>query len=141
MDKSGTDKKVLQTLKEEYCIPFSTVPTLTITPEIRMEYMQDPVRRDFLTQAVRKMEEKGPIEIVFWSPNLEKQMETSDRSLGSELPHTVDNLQDGNPRVYPQVGPQSQWLTCLNLKDMYFHLPIHPSNISPPSQPTRTSML
>ena len=33
-------------------------------------------------------------------------METNNRSLDSKLPYTMPNLQNGDPRVYPQVGPK-----------------------------------
>jgi hypothetical protein len=86
--------------------------------------MQNPVRRKFLASAIKEMEEKAAIEIVssptpgllqpdFSGSQIREQMETHNRSLGSQLQHTVPNLQDGNPRVYPQVGtkgPVAGWV-------------------------------
>jgi hypothetical protein len=128
-DKIGADNWVLKTLKEGYRIPFS--PLLTITPVTRIHYMQDPVRRKFLELAVKEMEEKAAIEIVsspdpgfysriFLVPKPGNKWRPI-RSLGSQLPHTVPNLQDGDPRVYPQD-------LSLDLKDTYFHVPIHPES-------------
>jgi hypothetical protein len=55
---------VLKNPKEGYHIPFSSLPPITITPEIRIQYLQDPVGRKFLASAVKEMEEKAAIEIV-----------------------------------------------------------------------------
>ena len=56
-------------------------------------------------------------------------MEAYNRPLGSEHPHPVSVLQDkmetnGSLLKALQKG---QWLTILDLKDAYFHIPIHPS--------------
>ena len=55
-----------------------------------------------------------------------KQMETHNRSLGSQLSHTVPNLQDGDPRVYPQVGPKGPMVNLSGSKGRVFSY-THPS--------------
>jgi hypothetical protein len=52
-DKIGADKWVLKTLKEGYRIPFSSLPPLTIMPVTRIQYMQDPVRRNFCALSIK----------------------------------------------------------------------------------------
>jgi hypothetical protein len=53
-------------------------------------------------------------------------METHNRSLGSQLSHTVPNLQDGDPRVYPQVGPKGPMVNLSGSKGRVFSY-THPS--------------
>ena len=54
-------------------------------------------------------------------------METYNRSLSSEHPHPVSIVQDGDHGSVLKTLQKGQRLLILNLKDAYFHIPIHPS--------------
>ena len=54
----------------------------------------------------RTRPQSGLLQPDFPGPKIRKQVEANNRSLGSKLPHTVPNLQDGNLRVHSQVGPK-----------------------------------
>jgi len=136
-NKIGADKWVLKTLKEGYRIPFSSLPTLTITPEIRIQYMQDPVRRKLLASAIKEMEEKAAIETVsspdpgfysqiFLVPKPGNKWIIDLSALNSHIPCQTFKME--TPGSTPGSVQKGQWLTSLDLKDAYFHVPIHPES-------------
>jgi hypothetical protein len=101
--------------------------------------MQDPVRRKFLALAVKEMEEKAAIETVsspdpgfysriFLVPKPEnKWRPIIDLSaLNSHIPCPTFKME--TPGSILRSVQKGQWLTSLDLKDAYFHIPIHPES-------------
>jgi hypothetical protein len=101
--------------------------------------MQDPVRRKFLALAVKEMEEKAAIETVSspdpgfysriflvpkpgnkWRPIIDLS------ALNSHIPCPTFKME--TPGSILRSVQKGQWLTSLDLKDAYFHIPIHPES-------------
>ena len=109
--KIRADQWVLRTLSEGYSLPFSSLPPVT-SANFLAPYL-NPEKRKALHLAVREMEMKGAIEVVqtppcFYSRLFRAEsrgggdMEAYNRPLGSELPHPVSVLQDGDQWVSSQ---------------------------------------
>ena len=109
--KIGASKWVLKrTLLEGYSLPFSSLPPLTF-PVFLASY-QNPEKRRALHVAVKEMEMKGAIEVVrtpspgfsvgSFSAESPGDMDVYNRPLGSEHPHPVSVLLDGDQWVTSQ---------------------------------------
>ena len=121
---------------EGYSLPFSSLPPLT-SPVFLASY-QNPEKRRALHDAVKEMEMKGAIEVVRTpSPGFYSRLFLVPKAGGTWRPIidlSVLNTHIQCPSFKMETNgsllkalQKGQWLIILDLKDAYFHIPIHPS--------------
>ena len=132
----GSSPKVVTTLREGYTLPFRFRPNLTRSPTVISNY-HNPAKQSFLLEALYQLIDKYAVEPVEnqnslgfynrlflvpkpnnrWRPvldlsNLNTFLNTE--SFKMETPETI--------RTSLQAG---EWVTSIDFKDAYFHIPIH----------------
>ena len=132
----GSSPKVIRILREGYTLPFRFRPNLTRSPMVISKYV-NPQRQSLLLEALAQLTNKNAVEPVTnqtslgfynrlflvpkpnnrWRPILD--LSTLNIFLNTELfkmetPETI--------RSSLQVG---EWVTSIDFKDAYFHIPIH----------------
>ena len=132
----GSSPKVVTTLREGYTLPFRFRPNLTRSPTVISNY-HNPAKQSFLVEALYQLINKNAVEPVEnqnslgfynrlflvpkpnnrWRPvldlsNLNTFLNTE--SFKMETPETI--------RTSLQAG---EWVTSIDFKDAYFHIPIH----------------
>ena len=121
----GSSPKVVTALREGYTLPFQFRPNLTRSPTVISNYV-NPQRQSHLLETLYQLVNKNAVEPVAnqnslgfyrWRPILD--LSTLNTFLNTELlkmetPETI--------RTYLQVG---EWVTSMDFKDAYFHIPIH----------------
>ena len=135
--KIGAQPWVVSTVKEGYKLPFASLPPLTMTPFVETSY-RDGEKRQALHLAVLQMKDKGAIEVALVpSPGFYSRLFLVPKSSGEWRP--IIDLSALNAYIQcPSFKMETagsilralkrgQWLTSLDLKDAYFHIPIHPS--------------
>ena len=58
----------------------------------------------------------------------DRRLATYNKPLSAELVHQTKEVQNGNSGMHPQVNIKRSWVTSIDLKDAYLHIPIHPSH-------------
>ena len=132
----GSSPKVVTILREGYTLPFRFRPNLTRSPTVISNYV-NPQRQSHLLEALYQLTNKNAVELVAnqnslgfynrlflvpkrnnrWRPILDlSTLNTflNTESFKMETPETI--------RTSLQVG---EWVTSINFKDAYFHIPIH----------------
>ena len=132
----GSSPKIVTTLREGYTLPFRFRPNLTRSPTVISKYV-NPQRQSHLLEALYQLVNKNAVEPVAnqnslgfynwlflvpkpnnrWRPVLDlTTLNTSinTESFKMETPETI--------RTSLQVG---EWVTSIDFKDAYFHIPIH----------------
>ena len=132
----GASPKVVATLREGYTLPFWFRPNLTRSPTVISNY-QNPANQANLLEALYQLVNKNAIEPVEnqnslgfynrlflvpkpdnrWRPILDLSTLNTFLDVGSfkmETPETI--------RTSLQAG---EWVTSIDFKDAYFHIPIH----------------
>ena len=135
----GAGPKVVLMLKEGYILPFQTRPNLARSPTVVSCYV-NPHRNSYLLEALHQLTKKNAIELVTnhhslgfynrlflvpkpnnkWRPildmsNLNKFLKIEKFKM--ETPETIQtSLQTG------------EWVTSIDFRDAYFHIPIHPQS-------------
>ena len=132
----GSSPKVVTILREGYTLPFLFRPNLTRSPTVISNYV-NPQRQSHLLEALYQLTNKNAVEPVAnqislgfynrlflvprpnnrWRPVLDlSTLNTflNTESFKMETPETI--------RTSVQVG---EWVTSIDLKDAYFHIPIH----------------
>ena len=132
----GAGPKVLQMLKEGYSLPFQTRPNLTRYPKIVICFAH-PHRNLDLLEALHQLTKKNAVELVQnrtslgfynrvflvpkpnnkWRPILDLSsfnLFLKAEKFKMETPETI--------RTSLQAG---EWVTSIDFKDAYFHIPIH----------------
>ena len=132
----GSSPKVVTILREGYTLPFRFRPNLTRSPTVISNYV-NPQRQSHLLEALYQLTNKNALEPVTnqnslgfynrlflvpkpnnrWRPILD--MSTLNTFLNTEsfkmeTPETI--------RTSLQLG---EWVTSIDFKDAYFHIPIH----------------
>ena len=132
----GSSPKVVTTLREGYTLPFRFRPHLTRSPTVISNY-HNPTKQSFLVEALHQLINKNAVEPVEnpnslgfynrlflvpkpnnrWRPILDlSTLNTflNTESFKMETPETIrTSLQSG------------EWVTSIDFKDAYFHIPIH----------------
>ena len=132
----GSSPKVVTTLREGYTLPFRFRPHLTRSPTVISNYL-NPTKQAFLVEALHQLINKNAVEPVEnpnslgfynrlflvpkpnnrWRPILDlSTLNTflNTESFKMETPETIrTSLQSG------------EWVTSIDFKDAYFHIPIH----------------
>ena len=132
----GSSPKVVKILREGYTLPFRFRPHLTRSPTVISNY-HNPTKQSFLIEALYQLINKNAVEPVDnpnslgfynrlflvpkpnnrWRPILDLSTLNTFLNTGSfkmETPETI--------RTSLQVG---EWVTSIDFKDAYFHIPIH----------------
>ena len=132
----GSSPKVVNILREGYTLPFRFRPHLTRSPTVISNY-HNPIKQSFLIEALYQLINKNAVEPVDnpnslgfynrlflvpkpnnrWRPILDLSTLNTFLNTGSfkmETPETI--------RTSLQVG---EWVTSIDFKDAYFHIPIH----------------
>ena len=122
-------KKVVTTLRQGYTLPFQFRPNLTRSPTVISNY-HNPSKQAHLLEALYQLVNKNAVELDFddqlflvpkpnnrWRPihdlsNLNTFLNRE--SFKMETPETI--------RTSLQAG---EWVTSIDFKDAYFHVPIH----------------
>ena len=127
--------KVVQILREGYTLPFRTRPYLTRSPAVISCYV-NPLRNSYLLEALHQLIDKNAVELVHnqtslgffnqlflvpkpnnkWRPILDLSklnLFLKTEKFKMETPETIrTSLQQG------------EWVTSVDFKDAYFHIPI-----------------
>ena len=132
----GSSPKVIRILREGYTLPFRFRPNLTRSPMVISKYV-NPQRQSLLLEALAQLTNKNAVEPVtnqtslgfynrlflvpkpnnWWRPILDLStlnIFLNTESFKMETPETI--------RSSLQVG---EWVTSIDFKDAYFHIPIH----------------
>ena len=132
----GSSPKVVTTLREGYTLPFRFRPHLTRSLTVISNY-HNPTKQSFLLEALYQLINKNAVEPVEnqnslgfynrlflvpkpnnrWRPVLDLSTLNTFLNTGSfkmETPETI--------RTSLQAG---EWVTSIDFKDAYFHIPIH----------------
>ena len=132
----GASPKVIRILREGYTLPFRFRPNLTRSPMVISKYV-NPQRQSLLLEALTQLTNKNAVEPVTnqtslgfynrlflvpkpnnrWRPILDlSTLNTflNTESFKMETPETI--------RTSLQAG---EWVTSIDFKDAYFHIPIH----------------
>ena len=132
----GSSPKVVNTLREGHTLPFRFRPHLTMSPTVISNY-HNPSKQSFLLEALSRVINKNAVEPVEnqnslgfynrlvlvpkpndrWRPILDLSTLNTFLNTGTfkmETPETI--------RTSLQVG---EWVTSIDFKDAYFHIPIH----------------
>ena len=132
----GSSPKVVATLREGYTLPFRFRPHLTRSPTVISNY-HNSAKQSFLLEALCQLINKNAVEPVenqnslgfynrlflvpkpnnWWRPVLDLSTLNTFLNTGSfkmETPETI--------RTSLQAG---EWVTSIDFKDAYFHIPIH----------------
>ena len=132
----GSSTKVVTTLSEGYTLPFWFRPNLSRSPTVISNY-ENPTRQASLLEGLCQLVNKNAVEPVEnqnslgfytrlflvpkpdnqWRPILDLSTFNTFLDVGSlkmETPETI--------RTSLQAG---EWVTSIDFKDVYFHIPIH----------------
>ena len=131
----GAGPKIVQILREGYTLPFRTRPTLTRSPTVVSRYV-NPHRNSYLLEALHQLIDKNAVELVHnqtslgffnrlflvpkpnnkWRPILDLS------NLNFFL--KVEKFKMETPETIRTSLQQGEWVTSVDFKDTYFHIPI-----------------
>ena len=130
----GAGPKVVQILKEGYTLPFRTRPNLARSPNIISCY-GTPHRHLYLLEALHQLMDKNAIELVhsqrslgvfnrlFLVPKPNKWRPMLDLSNLNQF-LKVQKFKMETPKTSRTSLQQGEWVTSIDFKDAYFHIPI-----------------
>ena len=130
----GAGPKVVQILKKGCTLPFRIRPKVTRSPTVISCYV-NPHRNSYLLEAYRqncgRASTKPNFSWVFqptiFGPKAQQQMETYIRSEQTESFPQGGEIQNGDIRTMETIRTslqQGEWVTSIDFKDAYFHIPI-----------------
>ena len=135
----GTSNRVVQILKEGYVLPFKVRPKLTRTPIIVSGYA-NALRQDSLEEALHALLAKNAVEkvkqvksLAFFNrlflvpkPN-NKWRPILDLSALNKFLRVSTFKMETPESIRTSLHP-GEWVTSIDFKDAYFHIPIHPQS-------------
>ena len=140
-EKYQVDQWVLEVLRDGYQVPFKNnrLPPMTLAPQEYQSYQNSPEKFAILQQEVKEMVQKGAVEIVQprekafynrlflvpkpdgkWRPVLDVSR------LNKYVKKTKFTME--TPQTVQQALRKGDWLISLDMKDAYFHIPVHPQS-------------
>ena len=136
-EKITSDPWVLKTVRKGLILPFISPPPLSPEP-INVKLPKDPQRCECLLKEVDSMERKGAVKIIKDpGPGLYSHLFTTPKKSGGwrpvidlkrlnkflSVPHfKMETAQS----IRKQLNP-FEWVVTLDMKDAYFHVPVHKS--------------
>ena len=131
----GAGPRVIQILKQGYTLPFRIRPHLTRSPTVVSCYV-NPHRNSYLLEALHQLMDKNAVEVVHnqnslgffnrlflvpkpnskWRPILDLS------KLNPFL--KVEKFKMETPETIRTSLQQGEWVTSVDFKDAYFHIPI-----------------
>ena len=131
----GAGPKIVQILREGYTLPFRIRPHLTRSPTVISRYV-DPHRNSYLLETLHQLIDKNVIELVHnqtslgffnrlflvpkpnnkWRPILDLSK--------LNLFLKVEKFKMETPETIRTSLQQGEWVTSVDFKDAYFHIPI-----------------
>ena len=131
----GAGPKVIQILKEGYTLPFRNRPRLTRHPTVVSCYA-NPHRNSYLLEALHQLIDKNAVELVLKQTSLgffnrlflvpkpnNKWRPILDLS-HLNLFLKVEKFKMETPETIRTSLQQGEWVTSVDFKDAYFHIPI-----------------
>ena len=131
----GAGPKVVQILREGYTLPFRIRPKLTRSPTVISCYV-NPHRNSYLLEALHQLIDKNAVELVrnktslrFFNrlflvpkPNNKWRPILDLSNLNFFL--KAEKFRMETPETIRTSLQQGEWVTSIDLKDAYFHIPI-----------------
>ena len=131
----GAGPKIVQILREGYTLPFRIRPNLTRSPTVVSRYV-NPHRNSYLLEALHQLMDKNAVELVHnqtslgffnrlflvpkpnnkWRPILDLSK--------LNLFLKVEKFKMETPETIRTSLQQGEWVTSVDFKDAYFHIPI-----------------
>ena len=131
----GAGPKIVQILREGYTLPFRIRPNLTRSPTVVSRYV-NPHRNSYLLEALHQLMDKNAVELVHnqtslgffnrlflvpkpnnkWRPILDLSK--------LNLFLKVEKFKMETPETIRTSLQQGEWVTSVDFKDAYFHVPI-----------------
>ena len=132
----GSSPRVVKILREGYTLPFRCRPNLSRYPMVISNYV-NPQRQSFLREALSQLTTKNAVEPVanqsllgFYNrlflvpkPNNRWQPILDLSTLNTFL--NIESFKMETPETIRTSLPVGEWVTSIDFKDAYFHIPIH----------------
>ena len=131
----GAGPKIVQILREGYTLPFRIRPNLTSSPTVVSRYV-NPHRNSYLLEALHQLIDKNAVELVHNQTSLgffnrlflvpkpnDKWRPILDLSK-LNLFLKVEKFKMETPETIRTSLQQGEWVTSVDFKDAYFHIPI-----------------
>ena len=132
----GSSPKVVTTLREGYTLPFRFRPHLTRSPTVISNY-HNPTKQSFLVEALHQLINKNAVEpvenpnsLVFYNrlflvpkPNNRWRPILDLSTLNTFL--NTESFKMETPETIRTSLQSEEWVTSIDFKDAYFHIPIH----------------
>ena len=127
--------KVVQILKEGYTLPFRTRPNLTRSPTVISCYV-NPHRNSYLLEALHQFMSKNAVELVqnkkslgffnrlFLVPKPNNKWRPILDLSKLNLFLKAEKFKMETPETIRTSLQQGEWVTSIDFKDAYFHIPI-----------------
>ena len=131
----GAGPKVVQILKEGYSLPFRIRPQLTRSPSVISRYV-NPHRNSYLLEALHQLIDKRAVERVqnprslgffnrlFLVPKPNKKWRPILDLSNLNVFLKVEKFKMETPETIRTSLQQGEWVTSVDFKDAYFHIPI-----------------
>ena len=131
----GAGPKVVQILKEGYTLPFRIRPRLTRSPKVISCYV-NPHRNSYLLEALHQLITKNAVELVrnqtslgffnrlFLVPKPNNKWRPILDLSNLNLFLKAEKFKMETPETIRTSLQQGEWVTSIDFKDAYFHIPI-----------------
>ena len=131
----GAGPKIVQILREGYTLPFRIRPNLTRSPIVISRYV-NPHRNSYLLEALHQLIDKNAIELVhnqtslgffnrlFLVPKPNNKWRPILDLSNLNLFLKVEKFKTETPETIRTSLQQGEWVTSVDFKDAYFHIPI-----------------
>ena len=136
----GASPKVVQILKEGYTLPFRFWPKLTRSPTVISCYV-NPHRNRYLLEALHQLIDKNAVELVqnqtslgffnrlFWVPKPINKWRPMLHLSKVNLFLKAEKFKMETPETIRTSLQQGEWVTSIDFKDAYFHIPIQEQSL------------
>ena len=133
--KLGAGPKVVQILKEGYTLPFRARPKLTRSPTVISCY-GNPQKNSYLLEALHQLIDKNAVELVqnhtflgffnrlFLVPKPNNKWRPILDLSHLNLFLKTEKFKMETPETIRTSLKQGEWVTSIDFKDAYFHIPI-----------------
>ena len=132
----GLNPKVITAIREGHTLPFQFRLNLTRSPTVISNFV-NPQRQSHLLEALYQLVNKNAVEPLanqnslgfynrlFLIPKPQQAVETYPGP--EDLEHLPKHriIQNGDPRDNKNLLQMGEWVTSIDFKDAYFHIPIH----------------